>query len=91
MTDEFTWIEKKVQDTKKHEIAICFARMWGVLETLDELPNVGFKRMRNMVIVLAEEFIAGEEEDPVDFFVQGLKEIKKIFNILTILKILSIL
>ena len=44
MEDEFS--EKKVEaqlgtpDSKVYEAAICFARIWGVMETLEPLPNI---------------------------------------------------
>lgn len=59
-----------------YETAICFARMWGVLETLEPLPNLGFEKVRDIAMVLAEEFVFGREEDMVKFFVERTKIFK---------------
>lgn len=63
-------------EVKVYETAICFARMWGVLETLEPLPNLGFEKVRDIAMVLAEEFVFGREEDMVKFFVERTKIFK---------------
>lgn len=60
-------------EIRVYETAICFARMWGVLETLEPLPNLGFEEVRNISLALAEEFIAGKGDDMVSFFVEKSK------------------
>lgn len=74
MTEDFTWINQENQEIRKYEAAICFARMWGVMETLEEFPNIGFQRVRDMVMALAEEFAAEKKSDPAVFFLQKMKE-----------------
>lgn len=63
-------------EVKVYETAICFARMWGVLETLEPLPNLGFEKVRDIAMVLAEEFVFGRDEDMVKFFVERTKIFK---------------
>ncbi len=62
------------QDVEVYELAICFARMWGVAETLNSLPNLGFPEIKERMIRWAEECIAGGEEDFVIFFGRKLAE-----------------
>lgn len=81
MADQYT--EKAVEEqinvpnAKVYETAICFARMWGVMEALEPLPNLGFKRVRDIAVALAEEFIIGKEEDVVKFFTERTEKFKK--------------
>lgn len=71
-------------DGNVYELAICFARMWGVMEALEPLPNLGFERVRDVVVTLAEEFCAGEEEDFIRFFTERAavwkREVKGIYT-----------
>lgn len=60
-------------DLSVWEIAIFFSRMWGVLETLEPLPNIGFEEVKDQAIAWAEEFLAAEEEDFVKFFLKKAK------------------
>lgn len=62
------------QGVEVYELAICFARMWGVAETLNPLPNLEFPEMKSRMIRWAEECIAGGEEDFVIFFKRKLTE-----------------
>lgn len=63
-----------------YELAICFARMWGVAETLSPLPNLGFSEVKERMIQWAKECIEGREEDILLFFrrklaqTEGVKE-----------------
>ena len=81
MTDELA--EKKVEtreripDVRVYEAAICFARMWGIMETLEPLPNLGFEEVRNIAVELAEEFVAGKGEDLAGFFEERMGELKR--------------
>ncbi len=71
--------EKKEQqsDGNVYELAIYFARMWGVMEALEPFPNLGFERVRDIVVTLAEKFCAGKEEDFVRFFTEHAAEYKE--------------
>ena len=60
-----------------YEIAIQFARIWGVTETLEPLPNLSFDLVRDMVVAWAEEFSSGPGGDPVDFFNAKVSDWKK--------------
>lgn len=81
MADQYTEkaVEEQIKapDVKVYEAAICFARMWGVMETLEPLPNLGFKRVRDIAVALAEEFIIGKEEDVVKFFTERTEKFKR--------------
>ncbi len=61
-------------DVKVYELAIFFARMWGVAETLESVPNIEFKMMRDKVMEWAKECIACQEKDFVKFFQKKMKE-----------------
>ncbi len=78
--------EGEVLDTKVYETAICFARMWGVMETMEPLPNLGFEDVREIVVMLAEEFISGKGEDLVVFFTEKAGELKRKNSLQTALK-----
>lgn len=57
-----------------YETAICLARMWGVAETLEPLPNRSFQEVKNTVIEWAEAYVTGKEQDLTVFFVRKMKE-----------------
>lgn len=38
----------ETRNDKLYEAAICFARMWGIHETLEPLPNLGFDRIGSL-------------------------------------------
>ena len=65
------------RETKVYEFAICFARMWGVAETLSPLPNLGFPEVKDRMIRWAEEYVADREEDFLLFFRRKLAEAEK--------------
>lgn len=51
-----------------YEAAIVFARMWGVLETLEPLPNLGNEKVRELAVRMAEEFVGSGHTDHAAFF-----------------------
>ena len=61
-------------DERMYELAIYFARMWGVAETLEPLPHMDFKKVRDTVIEWAVECVDDQEEDFVKFFQNKIKE-----------------
>lgn len=62
---------------KLYKNAICFSRMWGVMETLEPLPRLSFDEVQDIVIELAKEFSASGQNDLVKFFVEKSDVIKK--------------
>ncbi|MDE6748702.1 MAG: hypothetical protein K2K21_06530 [Lachnospiraceae bacterium] len=81
MEDEFS--EKKAEaqlapiDSKVYEAAICFARIWGVMETLEPLPNIGFEKVRDISITLAKEFVLENDKDLEQFFAEKAEALKR--------------
>lgn len=65
------------REIKVYELAICFARMWGVAETLSPLPNLGFSEVKERMIRWAEEYVTEGEEDFLLFFHRKLAEAEK--------------
>ena len=61
-----------------YELAICFARMWGVAETLSPLPNLSFPEVKERMIQWAMEFIEGREEDILMFFRRKLAQAERV-------------
>lgn len=59
------------------ETAIYFARMWGVMETLEPVPVIDQREMPAMMLAWAREFILSEKTDEVSFFLQKTEEWKK--------------
>ena len=64
-----------------YEIAIRFARMWGVVETLEPLSNPGFDKIRDAVVGFAEEFIAGGQKDFEEFFYRKIDTIRREYRL----------
>ena len=71
-----------MQKTKEvYETAINLARIWGVMETLENIPNM--KEVpttdENMesILVWAEEFIVTEAPDMLEFMKEKLNKYKK--------------
>lgn len=56
-----------------YELAICFSRIWGVVETLEPLPHADFKEVRDKMMEWAEECVTAQEQDFVEFFVKKLE------------------
>ena len=65
------------REIKVYELAICFARMWGVAETLSPLPNLEFSEVKERMIRWAEECVAEGEGDFLLFFRRKLVEAEK--------------
>lgn len=61
-------------DGKVYELAILFARMWGIAETLEPLPNRSIKEVRDKVTVWAAECAGCKEDDFVKFFAEKIEE-----------------
>lgn len=50
----------QIENVKEYEVCqltAWFARMWGVMETLGDLPKQDFENMINSLISWAEEFL----------------------------------
>ena len=69
---------EKCRRSKVYETAIRFARMWGVMETLEPLPYISFEKLYDILMAWAEEFDAGGENDFVGFFIKKSSEIKSV-------------
>lgn len=65
---------QKEYGERVYELAIYFSRMWGIVETMKPLPNIGFEKIRDKVTEWAEECIADNEQDYVDFFMKKIKK-----------------
>lgn len=61
--------------TKEMETAIYFARMWGVMETLEPVPRIDQKQVQELVLRWAKEFTVGQMTDEVRFFVEKIEEL----------------
>lgn len=85
MAEEFAKKEVEVRartpDERVYEAAICFARMWGVMETLEPLPNLGFEEVRDIAVTLAEEFSSKKDEDLVEFFIERAGDLKRKYDL----------
>ena len=81
VADEFTNKKAEVQlsppDIEVYEAAICFARIWGVMETLEPLPNIGFEKVRDISIALAREYVSENGEELEKFFAERVDELKR--------------
>ena len=66
----------QIENVKEYEVCqltAWFARMWGVMETLGDLPQQDFENTINSLISWAEEFLKKGEQDPILFFQQKIK------------------
>ena len=70
-------ISEKHYEIAVYETAICFARMWGVMETLESIPNLGFDTIKNLSLEMAQDYIATDQTDLTDYFVKKSAQIKK--------------
>lgn len=61
-------------DEKVYEFAILFARMWGIAETLEPLPNRGAEEVRDKVTAWAAEYIDSRKDNYVKFFTEKIRE-----------------
>ena len=68
--------KKQTPDRRVYEAAIIFARMWGVMETLEPLPNLGNETVRDLAVGMAEEFVGGGLTDHAAFFAAKAGEIR---------------
>lgn len=59
-----------------YEAAVIFARMWGVMETLEPLPNLGNEKVKDIAVKTAEEFVNGGHTDHSAFFAAKAAELK---------------
>lgn len=65
------WNEKSELLNKEreiYEVAIRFSRMWGVMETLEPIPNHSVEEVRDIVMTWAEEYVVSGQDDWVKFF-----------------------
>lgn len=76
-------VRESISDAKVYEAAICFARMWGVMETLEPFPNLGFEGVRNIAITLAEEYVSGDGKDIEGLFIERLDLFKEKYGLRT--------
>lgn len=61
-------------DERSYGFAIQFARMWGIAETLEPLPNRGMEVVKDKVTAWAVECADSGEDDSVKFFVAKIEE-----------------
>lgn len=74
MGDENNRISREVYET-----AVCFARMWGVMETLHPFPYLEFSQVLDMVTGWAQDYVDGGGEDMTGFFQKKAKEASLLF------------
>ncbi len=67
---------KQTPGSRVYEAAIIFARMLGVMETLEPLPNLGNEKVRDLAVGMAEEFVGGGLTDHAAFFASKAGEIR---------------
>ncbi len=67
---------KQTPGSRVYEAAIIFARMWGVMETLEPLPNLGNEKVRDLAVGMAEEFVGGGLTDHAAFFASKAGEVR---------------
>lgn len=63
---------KKVEKYNTCEVTAWFARIWGVMETLGNLPQQDFRKTADILVSWAEEFVEKGESDPIMFFQQKI-------------------
>lgn len=61
-------------DEEVYEFAILFARMWGIAETLEPLPNREMEEVRDKVMKWAAEYVGSRKDDYVKFFAGKIRE-----------------
>lgn len=68
-------MEQQNEQQKRCEAAICFARMYGVKETLEPLEFKDNSEVVAMALQWADEYLkAGCPDDIVAFFEEAFKE-----------------
>ena len=60
---------------KVNEIAIHMARMWGIMETLDKMPECSAREFTQYIDDWTEEFVSEKKDNLVDFFQYKMEEI----------------
>lgn len=70
-------MDKRKGRMDKHAVALGLARMWGVMETLEDIGSASQQEVCDTVTAWAEEFITGGQSDLVDFFDRKAKAVKK--------------
>lgn len=70
-------ISEKHYESAVYETAICFARMWGVMETLESIPNLGFDTIKNLSLEMAQGYIVTGQTDLTNYFIKKSTQIKK--------------
>lgn len=65
---------EKTKTQKRYETAICFARMYGVKETLEPLPYVENEIITGRMLQWAEEYLESGSADMVQFFLDKCKD-----------------
>ena len=64
---------KSVEKYNTCEVTAWFARMWGVMEALGNLPQQDFKETADTLVSWAEEFVEKGERDLILFFQQKIE------------------
>jgi len=72
--------KEQTPGSRVYEAAIIFARMWGVMETLEPLPNLGNEKVRDLAVGMAEEFVGSGLTDHAGFFAARVGEMKSVFE-----------
>lgn len=57
---------------------IYFARMWGIMETLEPIRQLEQEQLKLLLLGWAKEFMVAKGMDEVDFFVKKTKEWKEV-------------
>lgn len=61
-------MDYKDSDPKKMEVAVSFARMYGVKETLESLPYISNEEIVVLIEKWTEEYLDIEKKEIVSFF-----------------------
>ena len=65
-------------ENKMWRTAVSLGRMWGVMETLNEMgPTEPLEKNVDRLIVWAEEYVNSGKEDLVQFFQRKVKGMQK--------------
>lgn len=65
-------------ENKMWRTAVSLGRMWGVMETLNEMgPTEPLEKNVDRMVAWAEEYIGSGEEDLVQFFQRKVKGMQK--------------
>lgn len=61
-------VENMINERKRYETAICFARMYGVRETLEPVQFQETENFVELVLQWADEYLKYHLDDMVSFF-----------------------